>query len=470
MSHDDPETPGPAYRGETGAAKARVEALERELSDARGKLDALRPRDDPGGPRLIGGLRLVLVSKAIDLALFSLSMVVLRLLPSSSLGFTFTVIDLAYLGGTAVAILGLIRLQSVSTTPGVGLLRTSLVGECLCGVLGLLGLAQNLVGGLGLGLALALGWRAAALLGGVPLLLFYHGLGRRFARPHLASLAIVALVLFTASQVLTAVTMLMHGSALGGLRSWLALAVSILAVTVAGLALPAARAGQASLGLLPAANGGDLARAAAGLRLHRVGILVKIGVALLGLLLIYGARGAGSSEAARAFLALIAVGGLLGGALTFAGLARYASLPEGSGKTLAITAALLAGGGLAVELCSTLFLGVAIAGDRLGLVRAVALLEPIGLSLSLPALLLLLLSLRQVALRLSSRALATRAQQLAILVAILAPIVVLLKLPAVTRELGLAVFALGVPALCLGIYLVLRYLGLLKGVAEALEA
>ncbi len=470
----DGAPPPSAYRGEEGAARARVEALERELVDARQQLAALRPHSEPAGPHLVSGLRLLLVGKAIELGLSVLWMLIVRLLPSSHFSLGFGVLELAYLGGAVVALVGLLRLlPGLAALGGTGLIRTAAVGECLGLALGLVGLLLNVLG-LSLG-SYALGhsllWRVVALLAGVPLLLFGLQLARGLGRPGLARLSAIALAAFLAQQAFAVVTLLQPGpSLLHHLRGWLGLAASALIVAVAAQALSAARAGGGALGAAPVATALDRLRAGRGLRLHRTGVLVKIVAAVVGTVLLVAAHGTRSPEAARSLTLLMLAGGLLGGGLSFAGLLRFARVPAETGATaLALGAALLAGAGLALELASAGVILTALHGSSASLLRTARLLEPAGLALSLPALILLLLALRRVALHLVLPELAARATQLAILVGVVAPIAVVLRIPEAARALGLAVFALGLPALALAIYVLVRYLGLLNRMSEALE-
>jgi hypothetical protein len=467
----DRAAPGAAYRGETDAAEARVEALERELEDARHKLAALRPRAEPAGPRVLAGLRLLLVGKAIDLGIAVVSMLLLWLLPADALPVGFGLVELVFLGATVVALVGLLRLlPTPDTLRGDRLIRTAIVGESAALLLGILGLLQNLTGlhhG-SFAIPLTLLWRVATLLGGVPLLLFYRRLGAALGRGPLPLLSTITLAALLAVQALGLVTTFERVPLLLQLRTWAGLAVAALTVALAAIALSSAR--TSDLGATAGSTAHDRGRAASGLRLHRAGVLVKILGILVGVILLFAARGARSMEALRALSVLVLTVGLAGGVLAFVGLLRFARVPEETGgQSLAIGAAILVGAALALDLGTAATVVAALAGNASGLLRTAQLLEPVGIALSLPALILLLLSLRRVARHLGEKALAARAAQLAILVGVTAPVAVGMKIPGAARELGLALLALGIPALFLGLYVLARYLGLLGTLSDALE-
>jgi hypothetical protein len=468
MDQDPPGGPSsPIYRDPAEAAHARVAALERELSDARHDLAALQPRP-PAMPAVLGGLQLVLIARALDLALVSLAMILPLLLPGAMSSF-FRVSELAYLAAIVIAIVGVLKLAAVD---GGGLIKVAVVGQCLCGAFAVLGLVQSMVSDFALPLLVfSLSWRVAILLADLPLLLYYRGLGLRLTAPGLATLATATAAVLVLQQVGNAVLSLLSQPRgpvlLHPLRWVVSAAVGALFLAVAVIAY---RRVRRSKDLAPATHGtAASARAAAGLRLHRAGVLVKIIGALAGALLLVAAVSSRSLESTHVLTLALLLVLLVGSAIAFAGLVAYARATPLGGQGLMIAAAVLAGAGLTVDLCSALGVAVALLDGRGELLRSMQLLEPVGLALSLPALLLLLLSLQRAAQQLGERELAGRARLLAVLIGVVAPLVVLLRIPAVIRELGLLVFGVGVPLLGLAIYIVVRYLGLITQVSRAFD-
>jgi len=472
-----------AYREGTEAARARVQALERELSSARHQLSAMEARPAPPGAALVAGLRLLFFAMLADLILGLLSWLGNQVSSAHDLRRMISGGFSVLFAGVAVTfILAVVRLRRPAGELGKGgVLGWALAGWIANLALRLFTLTQvvattPLVSYESIGWTVQmLAWRAAALLCYVPLLFLYHRLGRRLGRRDLTGLNLAAGVVFLLVQAVFTVGMLpgfLRGSSvIFSVMSWVGVGSDVLWTVLAGMALAAARRSPAELPITAAADR-SWAGPAAGLRLHRVGVLVKIGAAVLGALLVGLATAAREPQLARMLLVPLLLLALGGSGVGLAGLIRFARVPEETGaRTLATLAAVLGGAGLCADLW-VMVLTVQLLGGALGafsLAKQVQALEPLGLALSLPAVILLLVGLRRVASFLGDPAHASRATQLIVLMAVVAPVAVLMKLPPVARAMGPVLILPALLLLGVAIYALVRYLALIGGLSRAME-
>jgi hypothetical protein len=319
-----------------------------------------------------------------------------------------------------------------------------------------------------------LAWRAAALLSYLPFLFLYGRLGGRLGRRDLTSLTFATGAVFLFVQAIYILGMLPSFAARGvffTVTNWVAVGGDVLWAVLASQALVAVRRSPAELPAPTAAADRSWAGPAAGLRLHRAGVLVKIGAGVLGALLVVAATASRDPRLARMVLVPLLLVALGGSGVALAGLIRFARVPEESGaRSFAVIAALLGGAGLCVDLWALVLTFQLLGGSgSIDLAQQLQSLEPLGLALSLPALIVLLVGLRRVATVLGELDQASRATRLVVLAAIVAPLAVLMKIPAVARQMGPVLILPALVLLGLAIYAVVRYVGLIGGLSRAME-
>jgi hypothetical protein len=402
----------------------------------------------------------------------------------SSLGLSWRVTFLASsiisLGSASLLFVGLLRCRQLPVESETRLfVWMALVGWLLLMPLQLISLVELLLGGgHGSGYTHFMGWawRTAGPLAAFGLNLFLRRLARWRQRPIQAALATANLALVLGSQVLSSLSFITRTPGqppgwLDQLRWALFVGTAALEVLLAALALwggdPTAASPAPSTA--PLADPG-WAAAARGLRLHRTGVLARLVVMIAGALLVALGSLTREPQLSKALMVLLPLGGLVATGIFVAGLVGFLRAPaEAGGRELGMAALAVIGLGAIIDLYSLTLVWDMLEHPSFTTVERIQQLEPFGLVTSLAALLLLLGSLRRVARYLELGLVVRRTVAISFWAGGLVLVGGAVKARAVIASLGSGVFLLAVPALGLAIWVLVRYLGLLRELADTIE-